>query len=87
MVVEVIRLIDTNKAKLAFLAPFIVTVLGVLGTWIVTGEFNVQEIRTATAGVLTSIAAFVAVYFAKAGMAQVQLIPDTEVNDEGKVIE
>lgn len=82
MIVEVIRLIDTNKAKLAFLAPFLITVLSVTGIWIATGEFNIQEIRVAASGVLASIAAAIAAYFGSPGKAVVQTIPDTEVDPE-----
>lgn len=79
MVVDVIRLIDTNKAKLAFLVPFILTVCGVIATWAITGEFNVQEIRTGVAGLVTSIGAAIAAYLGKPGQAVVQTVPDTEV--------
>jgi len=81
MVVDVIRLIDTNKAKLAFLAPFIVTVLGVVANWVASGEFDTTELRGALSGLVLSLAAGVSAYFAKAGQAVVAQIPDTEVDN------
>jgi hypothetical protein len=72
VVTDVVKLLDTYKAQAAFFAPFLITVLGVIGTWIATGEFNVQEIRTGAAGLVAAIAAALGAYFAKAGRAQVQ---------------
>jgi len=71
MVVDVIRLVDTNKAKFAFLAPLVVTCLGIAASWVATGEFNADEIRLAVAGVVASISASVGTYFAAPGKAEV----------------
>lgn len=43
-----------RTATLAFLYPFVVTVVGTVATWIDTGEFNAQEVRTALAGLIAS---------------------------------
>jgi hypothetical protein len=73
MVTDVVKLLDTYKAQAAFFAPFLITVLGVIATWIATGEFNVQEIRTGAAGLVAAIAAAIGVYFAKAGRAEIEV--------------
>lgn len=56
------------KAVLAFLYPFIATLIGVAATWIVTGEFNVEEIRTGVAGLLASGLAFFGAWLGKPGV-------------------
>jgi hypothetical protein len=71
-IVDVVRLIDKNKAIVAFFTPFILTVLGTLANWLITGEFNGQEIRIAAGGVITSIATLLAVYAAPAKQAEVR---------------
>jgi ABC-type phosphate transport system substrate-binding protein len=74
-VVDIVRIIDKNKAIAAFFAPFILTLLGTLGNWIATGQFNADEIRIAGAGLISSAAAALAAYFAKAKTAEVKVPP------------
>jgi len=70
-VVDIVRLIDKNKAIVAFFTPFILTVLGTLANWAITGEFNGQEIRIAVGGLLTSLATLLTVYVTPAKQAEV----------------
>lgn len=79
VVVDVIRILDKNKAKFAFLAPFVTTCAGVLVTWIVSGVFNGQEIREAVAGVVTSAVAAFAAWLAPAQQAVVEWPHDSDV--------
>ncbi len=70
-VVQVVRLLDANKAKAAFLAPVGVAVLITAGNWITTGTFDATEIRTAGSGVLYGAAAALAAWRARAGRAKI----------------
>jgi hypothetical protein len=71
-IVDVVRLIDKNKAIAAFFAPFVVALLGTIAHWIATGHFNADEIRIAATGLVSALAAAVAAYFAKTKQAEVR---------------
>ena len=71
MIVEVIRLIDTNKAKFAFLAQLLVAVGTAVASWIVSGEFNANEIRAAAGGAILAAVSGIAAYLAKPGTAEI----------------
>lgn len=71
-IVDVVRLIDKNKAIVAFFTPFVLTILGVIANWLITGEFNSQEIRIAAGGVITSLATLLTVYSTPAKQAEVR---------------
>lgn len=62
-VAKVIKTIDANKAKFAFLAPFVLTVGGTIASYVVTGDFNEAEIRTAVSGLILSAAGAAGAYF------------------------
>ena len=55
------------KAVLAFLYPTIATIAATIGSWIVTGDFNESEIRTAAAGLLASAVAYIGAYVGRPG--------------------
>lgn len=71
MIVNVIRLIDANKAKVAFLAPLITAIGAAVASWIVTGDFNANEIRAAAGGAVLAAIAGVTTWLAPAGRAEV----------------
>lgn len=75
-VVRVIRLLDTNKAKAAFLAPVIAATATAVGNWIITGFFDATEIRIAAGGVLFGAAAALGAYRAHAGRAEITELAD-----------
>jgi hypothetical protein len=52
------------KALMAFLFPFLSTLVGVGVTWIVTGAFDGQEVREGAAGLLASGLALAGAYVA-----------------------
>jgi energy-converting hydrogenase Eha subunit A len=54
------------RAILAFLFPFIGTVVAAGIDWINTNQFDVTTIRTAAAGLVASLLALVGAYVAKA---------------------
>lgn len=64
------------KAVLAFLYPLIATAVGVLGSWIVTGEFNDTELRTALAGTGASAVALLGAYLGRPGIVRSDVEPD-----------
>lgn len=70
--VEVIRLLDANKARVAFLAPVIVAVLGAVASWVTTGNFSDSEIRTAVSGAVLGFASGVSTYFTGVSRAEVK---------------
>jgi hypothetical protein len=65
----VVRLIDKNKAVAAFLAPLVTAVGAALASWIVTGDFNETETRTAVAGVVLAAVSGISTYLTRAGTA------------------
>jgi hypothetical protein len=69
---NVVSLVDTYKAKAAFLVPVLVAAGAAVASWVVTGDFNDAEIRTAVGGAITSGIAAVAAYVAPAGRAKVE---------------
>ncbi len=69
---EIVRLLDTNKAKLAFVVPLLTAVGAAVASWIVTGDFNDAEIRTAAGGAVTALVASVAAYLGSPGRAVVK---------------
>jgi hypothetical protein len=71
LVARVVRLLDANKAKAAFLAPVAAAILTAIGNWIVTGAFDATEIRLAGGGVLAGLAAAAGTWAAPAGRAQI----------------
>jgi hypothetical protein len=72
---EVVQLIDTNKARLAFLGPVISAVIIAVGNFVVTGEIDATEIQIAIGGVTAGIAAGVPTYFGSAGRGVVEVDP------------
>lgn len=72
LTVRVVRLVDANKARAAFLAPLILALGSAVGSWIVTGEFNATEIRTAAGGGALALSAGVAAWLAKAREAEIK---------------
>jgi hypothetical protein len=52
------------KAVAAFFTPLVVTALGVLASWVTTGNFNSTEIRTAISGAILSFASLIGAYYA-----------------------
>jgi multidrug resistance efflux pump len=76
LVARVVRLLDANKAKAAFLAPVAVAALAAIGNWIATGTLDATEIRTAAAGVVAGLAASIGAYAAPAGRAEITTEPD-----------
>ena len=74
-IVNVVRIMDTNKAKLAFLAPLLTAVGTAVASWIVSGDFNANEIRAAAGGAVLSVVSGGAAYLAPARRAQVELPP------------
>jgi hypothetical protein len=74
-VARIIRLVDTNKAKAAFLAPFAVTLVGVIVNWAATGEFDTGELKLAAEGIVASIVSGGAVYKTPAKQAVVAPSP------------
>jgi hypothetical protein len=73
----VVRLIDKNKAVAAFLAPLVTAVGAALASWIVTGDFNEAETRTAVAGVVLAAVSGISTYLTRAGTAEVGPVPPT----------
>jgi hypothetical protein len=73
--VKIIELVDKNKAKAAFLAPLIVAVGSAVGSWIVTGDFNDAEIRTAAGGAVLAVVSGVSTWLTKSkeAIAKVQV--------------
>lgn len=69
---DVVRLVDTHKAKAAFLAPVLVALGAAVASWIITGQFDASEIRTALSGAVTAVVAAAATYLAPAGRAEVK---------------
>lgn len=72
VVVDVVHLVDTNKAKLAFLAPLVTALGAAVASWIVSGDFNATEIRAAAGGAVLAAVSGAAAYFANAGRAEIQ---------------
>jgi len=72
---RVVSLIDANKAKAAFLAPVIAALAAAVGSWIITGNFDATEIRTAAGGAIGGAISGVATWLASAGRAEVTLEP------------
>lgn len=64
-VVRIIKLVDANKAKAAFLAPVITALGAAVGSYIVTGDFNDSEIRTAAGGAVLAATSGVAAWLTK----------------------
>jgi hypothetical protein len=58
------------KAVLAFLYPTIATLAAVLGSWIVTGQWNEAETRTAIAGLVASAVAALGAAVGRTGKVQ-----------------
>lgn len=58
------------KTVLAFLYPTIATLAAVAGSWVVTGQWNETETRTALAGLVASAVAAVGAYAGRTGKVQ-----------------
>lgn len=71
-VVTVVKLIDTNKAKLAFLAPLLTAVGASVASWIISGDFNASEIRAAAGGAVLAAVSGGATWLVPAGRAEVK---------------
>jgi hypothetical protein len=56
------------KAVLAFAFPLIASVVGALASYVVTGNFNAAEIRTAVGGLATSALALLGAYVGNPGV-------------------
>ena len=72
VVVRIKKLIDKNKAIAAFLAPLVTGLLVILGHWIVTGEFNAEEIRLLVGDFVLAAAAGIGAFLAPAKEALVE---------------
>lgn len=70
---EVVELLDKNKAKFAFLAPLVTACGTAVVSWIVSGEFNANEIRTAVGGAVLAVVSGAAAYLAPASSAKVKV--------------
>jgi hypothetical protein len=81
--VKIIKLLDANKAKAAFLAPLLVAVLTAFGNFVVTGDFDVEEIKLAGSGIVLGLAATVGVYFTKTKTAIAVVTGPVEHVDPG----
>lgn len=68
---RIIRLLDANKAKAAFLAPLLTAAGAAAASWVVTGDFNANEIRAAAGGAVLAAVSGVATWLAKPGRAQI----------------
>jgi hypothetical protein len=84
-VVDVVRLLETNKAKLAFLVPFLTTLAGVVANWIVSGEWSDTELEAALSGLVLSLMAAFGAWIAKPGPAEV-VLPSAHVADKDPVL-
>lgn len=63
------------KAILAFLYPFIATVMSTLGSFIITGDFNDAELRVGLAGLGASGVAALGAYVGRPGRVAVDSSP------------
>lgn len=75
---NVATLLDSYKSKAAFLAPFILSLGTTVVSWIVSGEFNENEVRTIIGGAVLAGFASLATYLAPAGAAVVEVTPGSE---------
>jgi hypothetical protein len=76
---RVIELLDTNKAKIAALVPFVLTLIGVVLNGLITGEFNGQELRIAVGGLVTALLTGFGVYQTATESAVVEVPVDPAV--------
>lgn len=72
IVADVIRLVDHNKAKAAFLAPLLTACGAAVASWIVTGQFDASEIRTAASGAVLAAVSGVATWLTSSKRAEVK---------------
>lgn len=84
-VVDVIKLLDTNKAKLAFLVPLLTTLVVVVFHWAKTGEWNGTELLIALEGVATSLLAAFGAWIAKPGRGEV-VLPSASVAGQEPIV-
>jgi hypothetical protein len=70
-VVEVIRLLDANKAKAAFLAPFITGILAIAAHAVVSGEWNLTETKALIGALIMSVASSYGTWATPAKKAEV----------------
>lgn len=86
-VAKVVKIIDKNKAKAAFAAPFVLALGGSLASYVVTGDFNEAEVRTAVGGFVTACTAALAAYLAPSKEAEVvqPIVPVPPGEDPGDV--
>lgn len=68
---RVVRLLDANKARAAFLTPLVLAVGSAVGSWIVSGTFDATEIRTAAGGAVLAASAGIAAWVRKTGSAEI----------------
>lgn len=78
---DVVKLLNNYKAYAAFLAPLLLAIGAAVASWIVSGEFNANEIRTATGGAVTALVAAVATWLTSAGSAVVVVDPGSQPVD------
>lgn len=71
-VARIIRLLDKNKAKAAFLAPIALAVLAAIVNWAITGVFDAAEIKLAIEGVVAGIVSGGVVHQVPAKTAEVE---------------
>ena len=74
-VVDVVKLVDANKAKLAFLAPLVAAAGAAVASWIVTGTFDAAEIRTAAGGAILAAVSGISTNLANPGRAEISAGP------------
>lgn len=56
-----------DKAVKALLWPLAASLLGTVASWVVTGDFNESEVRTAIGGAILSAVSFGGAYFGSPG--------------------
>lgn len=71
VVADVVRLVDANKAKAAFLAPLVVALGAAAANWVVSGEFGTNEIREAAGGAVLAFVSGVVTWLTPAKKAEV----------------
>ncbi len=75
------------KAVLAFLFPVVSALLAAAGSWVVTGDFNDAEIRSAVGGLAAGATAMLGAYIGRPGNIQAAIDEpgsDALLSDEAK---
>jgi hypothetical protein len=72
---KILVLLDANKAKAAFLAPLFTALAAAAASYIISGDWNDTEIRTAAGGAVLSLASSLATYLTPAGVGTIDVRP------------